>query len=80
MNKRFSLATAASLTLSAGPFSNDRNYSQLNFVTSGVSHISIPRHVNPRVISGTSGSTWWVSDNGTGPSALDWGSGPTLRN
>jgi hypothetical protein len=70
MNKHLGLATAAALTLSVGPFANDQNYSQLNFVTSGVAHVSVLHLVNPWVISGSSGSPRWISDNGTGLSAL----------
>jgi hypothetical protein len=79
MNKHPGLATAASLTLSVGPFANDRNYSQLNFVVSGEGHLSVLHLVNPGVISGTSGSPRWISDNGTGPSALYRGTGATSR-
>jgi hypothetical protein len=79
MNKHPGLATAASLTLSVGPFPNDQNYSQLNFVTSSVAHVGVLHLVNPWVLSGTSGSPWWISDNGTGPSALYCGTGAISR-
>jgi hypothetical protein len=79
MNKHEGLATAASLSLSVGPFANDQNYSQLNFVTSGVAQVSVVHLVNPWVIAGSSGSPWSNSANGTGPSAHYRGTGAITR-
>jgi hypothetical protein len=79
MNKHECLATGALSSLCVGPFANDQNYSQFNFVTSGVAQVSVLHLVNPWVIACSSGSPWWNSDSGTGPSALYRGTGAITR-
>jgi uncharacterized protein (TIGR03118 family) len=72
-----SLATAASLALSLGSFASAQHYTQVNLVanTSGVAPVTDPNLDNPWGLSRTSGSPWWVSDNGTGLSTLYNGAG-----
>jgi uncharacterized protein (TIGR03118 family) len=72
-----SLTTVASLVLSAGSFACAQHYAQVNLVanTSGVAPVTDPNLVNPWGLSRTSGSPWWVSDNGTGLSTLYNGAG-----
>ena len=79
MNKHEGLATGALSSLCVGPFANDQNYSQLNLVTSGVAQVSVLHLVNPWVIAGSSGNPGWISDKGTGPSALYRGTGAITR-
>jgi uncharacterized protein (TIGR03118 family) len=65
------------LTLSAGSFADAQNYTQVNLVanTSGVAPVTDPHLVNPWGMSRSSGSPWWISDNGTGLSTLYNGAG-----
>ena len=67
-----SLTTAVSLVLYGGSFASAQHYTQVNLVanTSGVAPVTDPNLVNPWGISRTSGSPWWISDNGTGLSTL----------
>jgi uncharacterized protein (TIGR03118 family) len=71
------LAGGAWLALSAGPFASAQHYTQVNLVanTSGVAPVTDPKLVNPWGLSRTSGSPWWISDNGTGLSTLYNGAG-----
>jgi uncharacterized protein (TIGR03118 family) len=71
------LASVASLALSAGSFASAQHYTQVNLVAnaSGVAPITDPKLVNPWGLSRTSGSPWWISDNGTGLSTLYNGAG-----
>jgi uncharacterized protein (TIGR03118 family) len=71
------LAGVASLALSAGPLASAQHYTQVNLVanTSGVAPVTDPKLVNPWVLSRTSSSPWWISDNGTGLSTLYNGAG-----
>jgi uncharacterized protein (TIGR03118 family) len=73
----FSVATAVSLALSVGSFAYAQHYTQVNLVanTSGVAPVTDPNLVNPWGISRTSGSPWWISDNGSGLSTLYNGAG-----
>ena len=73
----FSVATAVSLALSVGSFAYAQHYTQMNLVanTSGVAPLTDPNLVNPWGISRTSGSPWWISDNGQGLSTLYNGAG-----
>ncbi|HEY6845500.1 MAG TPA: hypothetical protein VI320_04735 [Terracidiphilus sp.] len=68
MKKQSCQATDQSVALSVGQFANARDHSQLNLVpcTSGIVPVSDLHQVNPWVISRTSGSSSWISDNGTG--------------
>jgi uncharacterized protein (TIGR03118 family) len=77
MKTFLSLATAASLALSVGSFAYAQHYTQVNLVanTSGIAPVTDPNLVNPWGISRTSGSPWWISDNGTGLSTLYNGAG-----
>jgi uncharacterized protein (TIGR03118 family) len=71
------LAGGAWLALSVGPFASAQHYTQVNLVanTSGVAPVTDPKLVNPWGLSRTSGSPWWISDNGTGLSTLYNGAG-----
>jgi uncharacterized protein (TIGR03118 family) len=75
-----SVATAASMALSVGSFAYAQHYSQVNLVanTSGVAPVTDSHLVNPWGISRTSGSPWWVSDNGTGVATLYTGAGAVV--
>jgi hypothetical protein len=72
-----SVATAVSLALSVGSFAHAQHYTQVNLVanTSGIAPVTDPNLVNPWGISRTSGSPWWISDNGKGLSTLYNGAG-----
>jgi uncharacterized protein (TIGR03118 family) len=72
MKTLLSLATGASLACSGGSFASAQHYTQVNLVanTSGVAPVTDPHLVNPWGVSRTSGSPWWISDNGTGLSTL----------
>ena len=76
MKMFLSLATAASMTL-CGVSAYAQHYTQVNLVanTSGVAPVTDPNLVNPWGVSRTSGSPWWISDNGTGLSTLYNGAG-----
>jgi uncharacterized protein (TIGR03118 family) len=67
-----SMATVALLALSTESFVYAQNYTQVNLVanTAGVAPVTDPNLVNPWGLSRSSGSPWWVSDNGTGLSTL----------
>ncbi|WP_433973001.1 TIGR03118 family protein [Tunturiibacter lichenicola] len=54
-----------------------QNYTQVNLVSnvSGVAPVTDPNLINPWGLSRSSGSPWWVSDNGTGVSTLYNGAG-----
>ena len=71
-----SLATVASLAF-AGISAQAQNYTQVNLVanTSGVAPVTDPHLVNPWGLSRSSGSPWWISDEGTGLSTLYNGAG-----
>jgi uncharacterized protein (TIGR03118 family) len=74
------LAAAASLALSilfVGPLAHAQHYNQVNLVanTSGIAPVTDPNLVNPWGMSRSSGSPWWISDNGTGLSTLYNGAG-----
>ena len=77
MKKFLSLATVASLAFSVGSIAEAQNYTQVNLVanTSGVAPVTDPHLVNPWGLSRTSGSPWWISDNGVGLSTLYNGAG-----
>jgi hypothetical protein len=81
MKKQLGQATAASMALSVGPFAHAQDHSQLNLVlsTSGIVPVSDLHLVNPWVISRTSGSSSWISDNGTGLRTLYNGTGAIPR-
>ena len=67
-----SSATIASLAMSVGSFAFAQHYTQVNLVanTSGVAPVTDPNLVNPWGLSRSSGSPWWISDNGVGLSTL----------
>jgi uncharacterized protein (TIGR03118 family) len=73
----FSVATALSLALCVGSSAYAQHYTQVNLVanTLGVAPVTDPNLVNPWGISRTSGSPWWISDNGKGLSTLYNGAG-----
>ena len=77
MKMFLSLGTAASLTLSGVSIAYAQHYTQVNLVanTSGVAAVTDPNLVNPWGVSRSSGSPWWISDNGTGLSTLYNGAG-----
>ena len=65
------LATATSLAIaSASAFA--QHYTQVNLAanTSGIAPVTDPNLVNPWGLSRSSGSPWWISDNGSGLSTL----------
>lgn len=74
------MAAAASLALSLGSSANAQHYTQVNLVanTSGVAPVTDPNLVNPWGLSRSSGSPWWVSDNGSGLSTLYNGAGTII--
>jgi uncharacterized protein (TIGR03118 family) len=74
------LASVALMASSIGPFSIAQHYTQVNLVanTSGVAPVTDPGLVNPWGLSRTSGSPWWISDNGTGLSPLYNGAGAII--
>jgi len=65
-------ATAVSLSLALASPALAQHYTQVNLVanTSGVAPVTDPNLVNPWGLSRSSGSPWWISDNGTGLSTL----------
>jgi uncharacterized protein (TIGR03118 family) len=77
MKTFFSLATVASLAFVMGPVAEAQHYNQVNLVanTSGAAPITDPHLINPWGLSRSSGSPWWISDNGTGLSTLYNGAG-----
>jgi uncharacterized protein (TIGR03118 family) len=80
MKTFLSLASVALLASSVGPFASAQHYTQVNLVanTSGVAPVTDPHLVNPWGLSRTSGSPWWISDNGTGLSTLYNGAGAII--
>jgi uncharacterized protein (TIGR03118 family) len=72
-----SFATVASLAMSLGSAANAQHYTQVNLVanTSGAAPVTDPNLVNPWGLSRSSGSPWWVSDNGAGLATLYNGAG-----
>jgi uncharacterized protein (TIGR03118 family) len=71
------MATAVSMALSLGSFAHAQHYTQVNLVanTSGIAAVTDPNLVNPWGVSRSSGSPWWISDNGNGLSTLYNGAG-----
>src|SRR5271155_2710388 len=74
------LATRTSLVLSMTSMTAalfGQNYTQVNLVSnvSGVAPVTDPNLINPWGLSRSSGSPWWVADNGTGLSTLYNGAG-----
>jgi uncharacterized protein (TIGR03118 family) len=68
-----SVASAALLSLSTALSAQQvQHYTQTNLVsdTSGMASVTDPNLVNPWGMSRSSGSPWWVSDNGTGVTTL----------
>jgi hypothetical protein len=65
------------LALSFGSFAYTQHYTKVNLVanTSGIAPVTDGNLVNPWGISRTSGSPWWISDNGKGLSTLYNGAG-----
>jgi len=76
MNAFLRLAMATSLSL-APASALAQHYTQVNLVanTSGIAPVTDPNLVNPWGLSRSSGSAWWVSDNGSGLSTLYNGAG-----
>src|ERR1035437_5478669 len=68
----FSLSTA----LSAQP----QHYTQTNLVSDipGMAAVTDPNLVNPWGLSRSSGSPWWISDNGPGLTTLYTGTGSAV--
>ncbi len=77
MKVLFHFATATSLALALASPAFAQHYTQVNLVanTSGVAPVTDPNLVNPWGLSRSSGSPWWISDNGTGLSTLYNGAG-----
>jgi uncharacterized protein (TIGR03118 family) len=77
MKSFLSLATVASLAFFVGLNAEGQHYSQVNLVAnaSGVALVTDPHLVNPWGLSRSSGSPWWISDEGTGLSTLYNGAG-----
>jgi uncharacterized protein (TIGR03118 family) len=77
MNSFLRMATQASLVLSLGTAAFAQHYTQVNLVsnTSGVAPVTDPTLINPWGLSRSSGSPWWISDNGSGLSTLFNGAG-----
>lgn len=71
------MVTSAMLCAVSGVAQTVQHYKQTNLVadTPGVAAVTDPNLVNPWGLSRSSGSPWWVSDNGTGMSTLYDGSG-----
>jgi len=77
MKSLLRVATQASLALSLGTVAFGQHYTQVNLVSnvSGVAPVTDPTLINPWGLSRSSGSPWWISDNGTGLSTLFNGAG-----
>ncbi len=73
---RLAALTALMLSL-AGAVATGQHYTQTNLVSNeaGVAPVTDPQLINPWGVSRSSGSPWWVSDNGTGLSTLYNGAG-----
>ena len=79
--KSLSIATVGLLSLSATlPAQQDQHYTQTNLVsdTPGMAKATDPNLVNPWGLSRSSGSPWWVSDNGPGLATLYTGTGSAV--
>ena len=76
--RRWSLASVAAFSLAtiltAQP---TQHYKQTNLVSDmpGVAAVTDPNLVNPWGMSRSSGSPWWISDNGPGLATLYTGAG-----
>ncbi|WP_263384748.1 TIGR03118 family protein [Granulicella arctica] len=77
MNIAARLTTTASLALTLSGIALGQHYTQVNLVanTSGIAPVTDPQLVNPWGLSRSSGSPWWISDQGTGLSTLYNGAG-----
>src|SRR6266568_5680973 len=76
--KIISITSAGLLSLSTALSGQQvQHYKQTNLVsdTPGVAAVTDPNLVNPWGLSRSSGSPWWVSDNGTGLATLYTGTG-----
>ena len=80
MKVLFHFATVTSLALALASPVLAQHYTQVNLVanTSGVAPVTDPNLVNPWGLSRSSGSPWWISDNGTGLSTLYNGVGAII--
>ena len=69
--------TVISLAASSNAQQSAQHYKQTNLVSDipGVAAVTDTNLVNPWGLSRSSGSPWWVSDNGTGLATLYDGSG-----
>jgi len=72
-----SMAAVTSLALFVASPAHAQHYTQVNLVanTSGAAPVTDPNLVNPWGLSRSSGSPWWISDNGTGLTTLYNGAG-----
>ncbi|MEO7029422.1 MAG: TIGR03118 family protein [Acidobacteriaceae bacterium] len=72
MNFVSRLTTAASIVLCMGTVAFGQHYTQVNLVsnTPGVAPVTDPNLINPWGLTRSTGSPWWVSDNGSGVSTL----------
>ena len=74
--------TLASLSLFtlAATLSAQQHYTQTNLVSDipGMAAVTDPNLVNPWGMSRSSGSPWWISDNGPGLTTLDTGAGAAV--
>lgn len=76
-----SIASAGLLALTTALSAQQiQHYKQTNLVsdTPGMAAATDPNLVNPWGLSRSSGSPWWISDNGTGVSTLDTGTGTAI--
>ena len=72
------IASASLLSLAVSLHAQQaQHYTQTNLIsdTPGVAAITDPNLVNPRGLSRSSGSPWWISDNGPGFATLYSGAG-----
>lgn len=77
MRKSLRFAAGTALLSLASAVAFGQHYTQTNLVSneSGVAPVTDPDLINPWGMSRSSGSPWWVSDNGTGLSTLYNGAG-----
>jgi uncharacterized protein (TIGR03118 family) len=75
------LSLSAFLSAATADAQNTQHYTQTNLVADrpGIAAVTDPNLVNPWGLSRSSGSPWWVSDNGTGLSTLYDGTGKIAK-
>ena len=75
-----SIASVGLFSLSTALTAQPQHYTQTNLVsdTPGMAAATDPNLVNPWGLSRSSGSPWWISDNGPGLTTLYSGAGATI--